>query len=50
MTKDEIDEFIEQLGIEELSGEIDNTGCQHPNIKTNGMATWCEDCGLSDIS
>ena len=50
MAEDEIGEFIKQLGIEESSGEIDNTGCQHANMKTNGMATWCEDCGLSDIS
>lgn len=28
--------------------EIDNTGCQHANWKTDGMANWCEDCGLSD--
>jgi hypothetical protein len=28
--------------------ETDNTGCQHANVKTNGTATWCEDCDLSD--
>ena len=28
--------------------EIDNTGCQHANMKTNGMSTWCEDCDLAD--
>jgi hypothetical protein len=27
-----------------------STGCQHANMKTNGLATWCEDCGLSDLA
>ncbi len=33
---------------EAATDETDNTGCQHANMKTNGMSTWCEDCDLSD--
>ncbi|MGH3281053.1 MAG: hypothetical protein ACRDNW_18230 [Trebonia sp.] len=35
-------------GSQAPADETDNTGCQHANWKTNGMSTWCEDCGLSD--
>ena len=48
--EDELDEYIAQLGIEESSGEIDNTGCQHVTMMTDGMRTWCLDCPLEDLA
>jgi hypothetical protein len=30
--------------------EIDNTGCQHANLMTNGLVTWCPDCDFGDLS
>jgi hypothetical protein len=52
--KDEIDEYIESLGITEESPaqqrEEASVGCQHANMQTNGMATWCPDCTLSDLA
>lgn len=30
--------------------QTDNTGCQHANMITNGLATWCADCGFGDLS
>ena len=50
--KDELDEYIESLGITEESAaeqrEEASVGCQHANMQTDGMATWCLDCPLSD--
>lgn len=52
--KDEIDEYIESLGITEESAaqqrEEASVGCQHVNMQTTGMATFCPDCGMGDIS
>ena len=48
---DDDDELPEGFEPEAASAdETDNTGCQHANMKTNGLATWCEDCGLSDLA
>jgi hypothetical protein len=48
---DDDDELPEGFEPEATSAdETDNTGCQHANMKTNGLATWCEDCGLSDLA
>lgn len=50
--KDAIDEILDSLGITEESAaaqrEEASVGCQHVNMKSDGMSTWCEDCGLMD--
>jgi hypothetical protein len=50
--KDALDEYMERLGITEESAaaqrEEASVGCQHVNMRTDGMSRWCEDCDLMD--
>ena len=52
--KDEIDDYIEALGITEESAaeqrEEASVGCQHANMQANGMSMWCPDCDFGDIA
>ena len=52
--KDELDEYIESLGITDETAaqqrEEASVGCQHANMETDGRSISCGDCGLSDIA
>ena len=51
---DEIDAYIGALGITEDGAaeqhEEASVGCQHANMKSDGVRTWCPDCPLEDFA
>jgi hypothetical protein len=54
MARDEIDDYIDALGITEEGAaeqrEEASVGCQHANMQTDGISTWCPDCPMADFS